>query len=303
MARHVSHAWSGSPWPCPSLDGWQCVPSAASFPCCGGLCGTRSVLLSGPVSGVFADNYRAEVFALVQAATQSRGSLTLHTDSQAVTAWATICRCGRVPDHVAAADLWKVLWDICAARLSGGFSLHLTGSVISGDLPFLERLHAVCNHAADRAAKRTARAALTVPSARLDALFFSAYRRHLWLQRLFTVVARPFRPLLLVLLWMLHALPRRAPPCVSCRAMAVVATPPPSRPLDWLRGETSWTAWLAFLAVAVWIRRSDDCQPGLEVDFILLRRHPGALPCTPGRATTGADQAPPLGFEPHLDIY
>ena len=136
-------------------------------------------------------------------------------------AWASICRCGRVPDHVAAADLLKILWDLCAVRSAGG------------NLPPLE-LHAVCNHAADRAAKRAARAALTVPSARLDALFslptaatFGSKGCSL------SCHARPFRPLRLVLLWMLPALPRRAPPLVSCRAMALRRwLLPPLRCLD-----------------------------------------------------------------------
>ena len=51
-------------------------------------------------------------------------------------------------------------------------------------------MHAVCNHAADVAAKHAARAALRVDGSRLHALFYAAYRRHLWLQRLLAALPR-----------------------------------------------------------------------------------------------------------------
>ena len=153
---------------------------------------SRVTVASGPVPGVFADNYRAEVYAILRAAQLVRGPLTVHTDSQsAVSAWASFCSLNRVPTHVAAADIWQLLWEWLAPLTGSAFLC--TGSVGMAVQTLtcpVGAMHAVCNHAADVAAKHAARAALRVDGSRLHALFYAAYRRHLWLQRLLAALPR-----------------------------------------------------------------------------------------------------------------
>ena len=153
---HNVHLWT---------DGSVYLPqhpflAAAGFAVVSGACATVD---SGPVPGVFADNYRAEVYAIVRAATHARGHLVVHTDSQAAV---PISGSGGVVPHLAAADLWQGLWAVVQSRAVGGFSLEsVAASAVTHPL------------AADLAAKAAARASLAAPVRRLDALFFATYRR------------------------------------------------------------------------------------------------------------------------------
>ena len=128
--------------------------------------GSRATVDADAVPGVFADNYRAEVYAIVRAAMHVRGHLVVHTDSQsAVQAWQAICGSGVVAPNIAAP---LVLWSLVRSRAVGGFILELHWIrghvVVSAATHPIEALHARCNHAADLAAKAAARVSLAVPA-------------------------------------------------------------------------------------------------------------------------------------------
>ena len=291
---HATHLWT---------DGSVYLPQHPFLAAAGYavVSGSRATVDAGAVPGVFADNYRAEVYAIVRAAMHTRGHLVVHTDSQAaVQAWQAICVVGAVAPHIAAADLWQVLWNLSRSRAEGGFVLELhwiRGHVVISDATHpLEALHARCNHAADLAAKSAARVSLAVPARRLDALFFATYRRHLWLQSLFLALPRtPLPPAP-------APDPGEAPPALALAPPPVpapgpchgpprfcTAFPPPGKPDDWVMGVSSWEAWSNFLHGAVWLRAEAAFQPGLAVALVVWRRYSVILPCQDGRAATVQD--------------
>ena len=289
--------------------------------------GSRATVDAGAVPGVFADNYRAEVYAIVRAAMHTRGHLVVHTDSQsAVQAWQAICVVGVVAPHIAAADLWQVLWSLSRSRAEGGFVLELhwiRGHVVISDATHpIEALHARCNHAADLAAKSAARVSLAVPARRLDALFFATYRRHLWLQSLFLALPRTPLPSAPApdpgeALCPVAPAPPPEPAPGPCHGPPRFCTafPPPGKPDDWVMGASSWEAWSGFLHGAVWLRAEAAFQPGLAVALVVWRRYSVILPYQDGRAATVQDLLvhfkaawrAPLAFpgkrEPRLGAY
>ena len=286
--QHTTHLWT---------DGSVYLPqhpflAAAGYAIVSGSCATVD---ADAVPGVFADNYRAEVYAIVRAAMHARGDVwcILTPRVPSCQAWHAISGSGGVAPHLAAADLWQVLGSLVRARAVGGFSLELhwiRGHVaVSTASHPIEALHARCNHAADLAAKAAARAS-AVPARRLDALFFATYRRHLWLQSLFLALLRTPLP------------PVPAPD--PGEALCPVAPAPPPEPLpapchgpprfcakpgDWTMGASSWEAWSSFLHGAVWLLAEDSFQPGLAVALVVWKRYPVVLPYQDGRAATVQD--------------
>ena len=168
------------------MDRWQrflttCFFAAAGFAV---ISASARLCASGPVPGLLADSYRAEVYAILCAAQLARAASRCILTPKPLSGPGKASAIAALLPPMWAADVWQLLGRFACTSSGFALSLHWIRGHVLLDQPLtpVELLHARCNHAADLAAKRAARASLALSAPRLS-------WRHLWLQRLFLALA------------------------------------------------------------------------------------------------------------------
>ena len=108
----------------------------------------RRTLSAGEVRGAFANNYVAEIEAIVMAVHCAVSSVCIYTDcNAAVQVWQSRRMSQTVPSHAAAADLWTLFWEIVHHKQADqAFSVELRWTPARQDLTQLRgrALHHLC---------------------------------------------------------------------------------------------------------------------------------------------------------------
>ena len=255
----------------------------------------RRTLAAGEVRGAFANNYVAEVAAIVIAVHGAGSSVCVYTDCNAAAqVWQAMRISRTVPSHAAAADLWTLFWEVVHHKQAAfpEFSVELQWTPAHQDLTQLRGRalqHALCNDAADRAAKAVASGVQRVPMRELDTLFYATWRRQRWLQQLYRLLPEcsPFHAAEEVDPGLGHC--ETPEPAPAARTVPSAVRLPWEPPGWWHCAPRQWAAVRDFFAQAEWRVGDSESISLHELVIYMNHRFPLAVH-TPGRVTVVAAQ-------------